>query len=93
MTIELRNDERGELDELVGKNCYVHLERMDEHWFCLIVEDGERKVMLNVGTPNQHRRKVNATVYEDCESDLCLDCLFSVAACKCGTSPEPQEGK
>ena len=67
--IELRQDVevlgRVYLDELVGENCSVHLERMDEHWFCLIVDDGERRVSVNVGTPTKYRRKVNATVYAD----------------------------
>jgi adenylate cyclase class IV len=61
--IEIRNDLRGELDEVVGFGCYVHLERMDRHWFCLIVEDGKRRVMLNVGTRAGHRAK--ATIYAD----------------------------
>lgn len=67
MSIELRDDgEAGGytyLDELIGENCRVHLERMDQHWFCLIVEDGERRVMINVGTADKYRRKVNARVY------------------------------
>lgn len=71
--IELRPESESDgyvyLDELVGKNCTVHLERMDEHWFCLIVEDGERRVMLNVGTHRRYRRKVNAGVYEDVTTD------------------------
>ena len=67
--IELRTEGEANgyvyLDELVGSNCSVHLERMAEHWFCLIVEDGERRVMVNVGTPHKYRRKVNAGVYAD----------------------------
>lgn len=63
--IELRSEHGHLMDEVVGKGCYVHLERMDEHWFCLIVEDGERRVMLNIGTSPKYRRKVNATVYAD----------------------------
>ena len=43
----------------------MHLERMDEHWFCLVVEDAERRVMVNIGTPTKYRRKVNARVYAD----------------------------
>lgn len=86
MSIELRNDDGDCLDELVGKGCYVHLERMDEHWFCLLVDDGEQSVMLRVGTADGYRRRVNATVANNEPSDLCLECLFSRAACKCGTS-------
>jgi len=61
--IELRPERGAYMDEIVGQNCYVHLERMDDHWFCLIVEDGERRVMLNIGTPDKYRRHVNAKVY------------------------------
>jgi hypothetical protein len=67
--IELRDEGGKYMDEVVGTNCCVHLERMDEHWFCLIVEDGERRVMLNIGTPDKYRRKVNAFVYADEPAD------------------------
>ena len=67
--IELRYDERELLDELVGQSCYVHLERMDSHKFCLIVETGGRRVMLSIGTGEKYRRQVNAVVYEDAASD------------------------
>ncbi len=63
--IEIRNDDCDLLDEVIGRNCSVHLERMDEHWFCLIVEDGTRRLMINVGTPRTYRRRVNATIYAD----------------------------
>lgn len=69
MTIELRPEVVVKglvyLDEIVGENVSVHLERMDEHWYCLIVEDGDRRVSIRVGSPDSYRRKVNATVYED----------------------------
>ena len=63
--IEVRNDDFQQLDEIVGRGCYVHLERMDEHWFCLIVEDSERRLILKVGTSDKYRRKVNATICSD----------------------------
>jgi len=66
--IELRAEDEPAgkyMDEVIGHNCYVHLERMDEHWFCLIVEGGGRRVMVNIGTAEKYRRKVNAKVYAD----------------------------
>ena len=83
--IEIRNDDDNLLDEVVGRLCYVHLERMDEHKFCLIVDDGQRRLHITVGTPRKYRRRVNASVYEDAPSDLCMECLFSVTTCKCTT--------
>lgn len=53
------------LDELVGRDCTVHLERLDERCYMLIVEDGERRVHVTLGTADKFRRKVNAKVYED----------------------------
>ena len=38
---------------------------MAENYFCLIVEDGSRRVMLNVGTGPKYKRRVLATVYAD----------------------------
>ena len=66
--IELRPDGMSQehMDEVVGTNCRVHLERMDTHWFCLIIEDAQRRVMLNIGTMFEKRRyRVEAMVYED----------------------------
>lgn len=47
--VEARRDERGELDEIVAFGAYVHLERMADNWFCLIVESPKERVILNVG--------------------------------------------
>ncbi len=82
--IELRPESEANgyvyLDELVGQNCHVHLERMDTNWFCLIVEDGERRVMLNVG--GKPRTKVNAGVYANEPFDngltICPSCHTAV---------------
>lgn len=63
--IELRSEHGKLMDEVVGHGCNVHLERMDEHWFALIIEDGERRVILDIATPEKYRRKVNAAVYVD----------------------------
>lgn len=63
MSIIVRNDEENELDEVVAFNAYVHLERMDAHWFCLIIEQDGRRLMLNVGSVK--RGKVKASIYAD----------------------------
>lgn len=67
--IIVRNDETGELDEIIATGANVHLERMDERWFCLIIEQGGRRLLVNVGTPDSDRRKVKATIYADETND------------------------
>lgn len=70
--IIVRNDEMGELDEIIATGANVHLERMDEHWFCLIIEQGGRRLLVNVGTSDDfvsYRPKVNATIYADETND------------------------
>lgn len=62
--IEVRNDSNDDLDEIVAANAYVHLERMDGHWFCLIIEQGDRRLLVNVGAKSP-RAKVRATIYAD----------------------------
>ena len=61
--IELRSEDGAYMDEVIGTNCTVHLERMDDHYFCLIIEDDERRVMLNVGSLDKPRHSVEALVY------------------------------
>jgi hypothetical protein len=66
--IILRNDDDGALDEVVATNAYVHLERMDDHWFCLAVEKAGRRVLVNVGAAfggEVRRSEVRAEVYAD----------------------------
>jgi hypothetical protein len=74
--IELRPDDRYDdksiLDELVASNAAVHLERMEDHKYCLIVEDQKRRVMVSIGTPERNKRKVNAVVYADEPQDAAL---------------------
>lgn len=49
--IEVRNDERGKLDEVVARGATVHLERLSRYRWCLIIEDRtERRVHLSVTT-------------------------------------------
>lgn len=49
--VEVRYDEPEKLhiDELVAKDAWVHLERMDQHEWCLIVETDVEKVCLFLG--------------------------------------------
>jgi hypothetical protein len=61
--IEVRNDDRNLLDELVAVDAHVHLERMADHKWCLIVDDGDRRVMVSIGSPDRYRRVVNARIY------------------------------
>jgi len=68
--LELRYDDANCLDEVVAHGAYVHLERMAEHWFCLIVDDGKRVVRVNIGTLQRYRRRVKATVYDDSPSEV-----------------------
>lgn len=51
-SIEVRMDEKGRLDEIVGKQCSVHLEDMGGHW-CLIVSAPGQRVMVGVGHPKK----------------------------------------
>jgi len=59
--IELRYDEKGRLDELVGKGCNVHLEDLGGHW-CLVVSAPGKRVMLALAAP----RKTTITEQEGC---------------------------
>jgi hypothetical protein len=65
--VEVRNDDKGELDEIVAFGAYVHLERMDRNWFCLIVEQGNRRLLVNVGARSGQACK--ATIYADEEAE------------------------
>lgn len=49
--VEVRYDEPAKvhIDELVAQRAYVHLERMDQHEWCLIVETAVEKVCLFLG--------------------------------------------
>ncbi len=60
----VRYDDDFELDEIVATEAYVHLERMSHDWFCLIVEQGSRRLLVNVGCKNR-RQKAIATIYAD----------------------------
>jgi len=62
--VDTRN-ERGELREIHGDSCHVELHRGGEHWFVLTVDDGVRRVMLTIGTPEHYRRKVNVCILSD----------------------------
>lgn len=59
--IEIRNDpETGELDEVCGTNCTVHLEQMDDNEWFLLVSDGETEVRVFLSTP---RTKIRTVVW------------------------------
>lgn len=62
MTMRLLNDEDGELDEVVAELAHVHLERMAENEWCLIITERERKIILNLGAK---RATVRVQVFED----------------------------
>ena len=47
--VEVRYDEDGELDEVVAKNATVHLEKMDDRQFALIVETARERICVEVG--------------------------------------------
>jgi hypothetical protein len=67
--IEIRGHDveepRGGLDEVCGQNCIVHLERMSDHGFCLIVDDPEAKRQVIVNLWTSKRARIGAFVYED----------------------------
>jgi len=37
--MDVRKDDDGELDEIVARNCTVHLEKMDDKQWCLQIVD------------------------------------------------------
>jgi hypothetical protein len=66
--IILRNDDDGALDEVVAEGAYVHLERLDDHKFCLIVEQGGQRVLVDIGAAfggAARRSEVTASVIEN----------------------------
>lgn len=52
--IEIRKNEDGSLDEIVGRNCRVQLEQMsNQEWF-LCIESGTDRVDVRLGTKRAH---------------------------------------
>lgn len=67
--IEVRRDDSGEVDEIVARAADVHLERMDDDAWCLIVsEPGQptRGVWVSL---YRKKREVRANVYEDTRAE------------------------
>jgi hypothetical protein len=56
------DDPSGDLDEIFASRCYAHLERMSDQGFCLILEAGRRKVIVNLFTK---RAKLGAFIFAD----------------------------
>ena len=50
MTIEIRLDHENQLDELVGENCSVHLEQMDDNSWWLGITDKTGRVSVRLFT-------------------------------------------
>lgn len=63
--ISIRHDLRGDLDEVVGFGCYVHLERMNPSWFCLIVSDTDRSLTMSIAASSEALGKVEAAIYSE----------------------------
>lgn len=60
-TVLHRLDDEGGLDEVVASGAYVHLERMSDREWCLIVEAGGKRSHVFLGATRAH---VRATVIE-----------------------------
>ena len=59
--IELRYDDAGELDEVCASDATVHLERMDDDVWSLILEKPGQRVALTI---HRQRREVRVFVFE-----------------------------
>lgn len=57
--VTVRLDDLG-IDEVIAVNAHVHLERMSDQSYCLIVETQTERVIINVGSRND-RSFVDAT--------------------------------
>jgi hypothetical protein len=52
----------GDLDEIVATGADVHLERMSDQEWVLIVNEGKRQLIVNLTTK---RERIGAFVFED----------------------------
>lgn len=48
MIDRITNDDDGRIDEVVARNAYVHLERLDKNLWMLIITCGKQYIHLNV---------------------------------------------
>jgi hypothetical protein len=70
-SIEIRGDNvddpHGGLDEIFGRNCWCHLEKMNEAGWCLIIEAQGRKVIVSLGYSPRAKRghRAYAFVFAD----------------------------
>lgn len=62
MSVEIRRDDRGRIDEIVAQNASVHLERMDKDCWFLIVE-GSNGIAEAVWLRRDNRR-VDISLHE-----------------------------
>lgn len=62
MSIEVRYDDERKVDEIIASDCKVHLERMDNDHWCLIIETENTRGHFTIR--RKHRCHVDAEVIE-----------------------------
>lgn len=61
MPVEVRFDDDRKVDEIVAKDCNVHLERLNDEVWCLVIETATSRGMFGI---HKKGKKVETAIHE-----------------------------